>query len=315
MTKNFRQIVLPLIVALIWGSAFIVQGAVADKMGPFTFNGVRSLIAVVALTVTALIFDGVKKKKGVTVEKTNVKMLVVGGVLCGIALTVASNLQQFGMFGTTKEAGEVLTEGDTAFITALYIVLVPLSLLFFGKKPTLNVWIAVVVAVVGLMLICNFTGGKAFSVYHLELFLCSAAFTVHILLIDHFVKFVDGVKLSCVQFSVMGVSSLILALIFEDFTFKVVFDNILPLLYVGVFSCAIAYTLQIVAQKGTNPTIVSILLSLESFFALVCEIGVGLISGNVKQHTVWQIVGCALMLIAIVLAQVNVFEMAKKQKE
>ena len=314
MNKNVRQIVLPLIVAIIWGSAFIVQGSVASRMGAFTFNGVRALIASIVLGLTALFIDGQKAKKGIEYKSANRKKLFVGGICCGIVLFIASNVQQYGMFGTTEAGGSVLTEGDSAFITALYIILVPLCLIFTRKKPTFNVWLAVALAVFGLFFICNFTGGSAFTIYHVELFLCAVAFTGHILIIDYFTRDQDGIKLSCLQFLTMGVLSTICAFIFDDISFAVIGECIWQLLYVGIFSCAIAYTLQIVAQKGTNPTIVSILLSLESVFALACEFVIGLITGNVKPHTPLQLVGCGLMVLAIICAQFDFIAAIRNKK-
>lgn len=284
-------------------------------MGAFTFNGIRALIAALVLAATAVTFDKIKSRKGVESKKTDLKGLFIGGTLCGAALFIASNLQQYGMYGTTEAGGNALTEGDSAFITALYIILVPIFSIFLHKKPTLNVWIAVVLAFIGLFLICNFTGGKAFTIYHVELFLSSISFTFHILLIDKFINGQDGIKLSCIQFTVMGVLSLIFALIFDEISFTVLIDCLPQLLYVGIFSCSIAYTLQIIAQDGTNPTIVSVLLSLESFFALACEFVIGLITGNVKYHTPLQIVGCAIMIVAIVCSQFNFVEAIKNAKK
>jgi len=304
MGKAFRQTFLPLLVAFIWGSAFIVQGSVASKISAFTFNGIRAIIASVALAITSFIFDEVKIKKGIQIKNDN-KKLLIGGLLCGLVLCVASNLQQYGMFATTAEGGNVLTEGDSAFITALYIVLVPIFSVFLKRKIGLNVWISVVLALVGLFLICNVTGGSTFTVYHIELFLCAIAFTFHILLIDYFIQYVDGIKLSQIQFAVMGILSITCALIFDDISFEAIGECMWQLVYVGVFSCAIAYTLQIFAQKGTNASIVSILLSLESVFALICEFVIGLITGNVKPHSPLQLVGCGLMLIAIICAQID----------
>lgn len=305
MSKSFRQVVLPIIVAMIWGSAFLVQGSVADKMGAFTFNGLRSIVAVITLGSFVVFRFLFRKDKKAPAIKSDKKTLVISGVLCGIALCVASNLQQFGMFGTTLEGGNALTEGDSAFITALYIILVPIfSALIMKRSPSWNVWISAVVALIGLFFICNVTA-KPLTVYHAELFLCSLVFTAHIIIIDYFGKNVDGIELSLVQFAVMGASSLICAVIFDKIEPSVIIDCLPQLLYAGVFSCSVAYTLQIVAQKGTNPTVVSILLSMESLFALLFEILVGIIVGNVKEHGAMQIVGCVLMVLAIIFAQLN----------
>lgn len=319
MSKTVRQIVLPLITALIWGSAFIFQGQVADKIGAFTFNAARSIIAFVFLLILALSMDMVKAHKKIEVPKTDKKRLIIGGMCCGFALFVASNLQQYGMLGTKPIGGEVLTEGDSAFITALYIILTPISGIFFKKKTTVNIWVASLMAVLGLFLLCG-VSVKDLTIYHAALFACAIGFTGHILVIDHFTQTLDGVKLSCAQFLFASVFSLISALIFEGIDFAALASCIVPILYVGIFSSGIAYTLQIIAQKGSNPTVVGILLSLESVFALLCEIFIGLITHKTIMHTALQFFGCAIMLLAIVLAQLNIFEVirnkiASKKKE
>ena len=299
-----RQIFLPLLTAFIWGSAFIAQGSVADKIGAFTFNASRAFIAVIALFCVMIIFDKIKKKRGIKVEKTDVKGLLTGGVLCGVVLFFASNLQQFGIIGATENGGFVLTEGDAAFITALYTVLVPITCIFMGKKPAFNVIIAALIALVGLFFICNVVGGN-FTIYHVLLFLSAASFTCHILLIDRFTQSQDGVKLSCVQFLVMGFLSIICSILFDRDSVASVVQCGWQLLYVGVFSSAIAYTLQIISQKGANPTIVTIILSFESLFALCCELFLDLIYSRPINHTPLQFVGCFLMVVAVVVAQLD----------
>ncbi len=314
MNKTIRHVVFPLITALIWGSAFIFQGQVADKIGSFTFNASRSFIAFMFLLVLAFSIDKFKEHKKINVEKPDGKNLIIGGMFCGFALFAASNLQQFGIIGATEVGGRVLTEGDSAFITALYIILTPISGIFFKKKTTINIWFASIIAVLALFFICG-ASLKMPTIYHLALFACAIGFTVHILVVDHYTQIVDGVKLSCVQFLFAGVFSLICAIIFEKIDFSALAECALPILYVGIFSSGIAYTLQILAQKGSNPTFVSILLSLESVFALLCEFIVGLINNNVKPHSPLQLLGCALMVVAIIFAQFNIFEYIRKKHQ
>ena len=307
MNKNVRQFLLPMIVSFIWGSAFLVQGSVASKIGAFSFNAVRAFVAAIVLFPVSLLIDKRRIARGIQYKNADKKRLLLGGSLCGIAVFAASNLQQYGIYGSTEAGGQVLTEGDAAFITSLYIVLVPLVLVFFNRKPSVRIWVSIALALVALMLICNFSGGAKFTKYHLELFCSAIVYTVHILLVDKFVKNQDGLKLSFVQFAVMGVLSAVCALIFEEISVEAIGDSILQILYVGVFSCAIGYTLQNVAQKGTNPTVVSVILSLESFFALLCEVVIGLISGNPIRHTPLQFIGCFIMIVAIVISQFDPF--------
>ena len=207
------------------------------------------------------------------------------------AFAAASNFQQAGI-GAGTDAGKA------GFITALYIVLVPLLGLFLRKKVSLPVWIAVIIAVAALYLLC-IKGEFALQTGDLLILLCAFFFAVHILIIDHFTQAVDGMKLSCAQFLVAGILSAIGALIFEHPDWRAIFSVALPILYVGVFSSGVAYTLQILAQKGSNPTVVTILLSMESVFAVI--------SGAIILHqrmTTREYVGCVLMLIAVILAQI-----------
>ena len=311
MNTKSKQIVLPLITALIWGSAFVAQGSVADKMGAFTFNASRSFIAVFALFVVMLALDTYKAKRGIDVAITDKKGLVLGGVLCGVVLFFASNLQQYGMIGTTDKGGNVLTAGDAAFITALYIVLVPIASTILKKKPSANVFIAVFIALLGLFLICNVVGGNL-TIYHILLFACALSFTVHIMLVDRFTQTQDGIKLSCLQFLVMGFLSMICSIIFDKDSIVNVIDCAFPLIYVGIFSSAIAYTLQIFSQKGTNPNIVTLILSFESLFALLCELFLDLIMGRQVNHTPLQFVGCVLMVVALIVCQIDFSKLKKR---
>lgn len=294
-----RQVFFPVLAAIIWGTAFVSQSIVSEYIGPFTFNTLRSIVASVVLCVVLLIFHAVDRAKARSLSsdmaasrpKTNKKMLIIGGLCCGTALTLASNLQQFGISADTDA-------GKAGFITALYIVLVPIMGLCLGKKVTPWIVASVGLAAIGLYFLCvdgSFTLAKG----DIFLIICAFCFSIHILLIDYFTAYVDGVALSCGQFMVMTVLSGIFMLIFEH---KLTWDMLSPcigqVLYVGVFSSGVAYTLQILAQKGSNPTVVSLLLSLESVFATV--------AGAIILHETMngrEYIGCAIMLLAVILAQ------------
>lgn len=292
--NHVRQIVFPLLTALIWGTSFVAQDVCSEKMGAMTFNAVRSYIAVIALLLIIFIFGKLKKDKPqLTTEqkKQGRRQLWIGGLCCGTALAVGANLQQAGI-GAGTDAGKA------GFITALYIVLVPIFGLVFKKKVSLSVWISVALAVAALYLLCV-SGTMTIAFGDLLMLLCAAFFAIHILVIDHFTQFVDGMKLSCIQFLVAGTWSFIGMLIFEHPDWSAVLSCALPILYVGIFSSGVAYTLQILAQKGSNPTVVSILLSMESVFAVI--------SGAILLHqqmTGREYFGCVLMLAAVLLAQI-----------
>ena len=291
--NQMRQVVLPILAAFIWGTAFVAQDVCADAMGAFTFNGARYFIAVLALLVVIAVMNGTKKDRPQLTpaeKKASRKQLWLGGFCCGTALAVASNFQQAGLVAGTDA-------GKAGFITALYVVLVPVFGLFFRRKVTLPVWGAVVLSVVSLYLLC-IKGSFSLAPGDLLVLVCAVCFAIHILVIDHFTAFCDGVKLSCLQFLFAGIWSTILALIFDTISLQVLLDCALPLLYVGVFSCGVGYTLQILAQKDSNPTVVTILLSLESVFAVI--------SGAIilhQQMTGREYLGCVLMFAAVVLAQ------------
>ena len=301
-SNQVRQVVFPLLAAFIWGTAFVAQDMCADVIDAMTFNAVRSYIAVVVLLVIIWIFGRFRKEKQHPTEaekKAGRRQLLIGGLCCGTALAVASNFQQAGI-GAGTDAGKA------GFITALYIVLVPLLGLFLKKKVSLPVWISVILAVIALYLLC-INGTLTLAPGDLLILLCALFFAVHILIIDHFTQTVDGMKLSCAQFLVAGILSNIGALIFEHPDWNAILSCALPILYVGVFSSGVAYTLQILAQKGSNPTVVTILLSMESVFAVI--------SGAIILHqhmTTREYLGCVLMLIAVILAQIP-FPLKKKE--
>ena len=298
MKNTVKHTILPITAALIWGVAFVFQKNITA--GAFTFNALRSIVGFLFLLLVILAFNkGDVKHILCENDKKSTKMLWVGGFCCGIALTLAAYLQQLGLNAGTEA-------GKASFLTALYIVLVPIaSTIFVKKKAPYFVWISVVIAVVGLYLLC-IKEGFTMDVADVYVFLCAFVFTAHILLIDYFSQFCDGVKMSCVQFLTVSVLSLIFAFIFENPTFNDVSDNLFNVIYLGVFSSGIAYTLQIVAQKGANPTVLTILLSLESVF--------GTLAGAIFLHEVLSVqeyLGCFLMFTAVIIAQLP----QKKEKQ
>ena len=294
MNQKIRQTVLPFIAATLWGISFVFQKESTKLLGPFTFSALRTLLGFLVLVLFIFFRNKVIRKPDNTPIKS--KTLWTGGILCGIALFVATNLQQFGLVETDA--------GKTAFITALYIVLVPVFALVLKKKVPALVWISVAVALVGMYFLC-IKNGFTIEIGDLLVLLCAAAFAVQILIVDRFVSLVDGVKLSCIQMLVSGTLSAICALLTEETTLTAVIDCAVPILYLGIFSSGVAYTLQVVAQKGTNPTVVSLILSLESV--------IGAIASAIALHERLlprEYLGSALMLVAVVLAQLpeNIFK-------
>ena len=302
MSNRFRSTGLPLTAALIWGTAFVVQSVLGKLIPPLMVNALRSVIAALTVYLSILIFRFAEKKKGAVPQKQDRRALIIGGICTGAALTVASNLQQAGLMYTSA--------GKASFITALYTVLVPLVGLLLGKRISRQVWLAVVLATVGLYLI-SITGADGFSMEKGDflVFLCAFGYTAHVLLIDHFTKTVDGLHLSLVQFITCAVLSGILSLLTEtaDFSSLPVGEWLWPLLYIGVFSSGVAFTLQILAQKGGDPTVVSLFLSLESVF--------GAIAGALLLHermSPREITGCVLMFTAVILTQIPLKKAAER---
>jgi len=292
--NQMRQVVFPILAAFIWGTSFVSQDICADSMGAFTFNGTRYFIAVLSLLVVIAVMNTTRKDRPQPTaeeKKASRKQLWLGGLCCGTALAVASNFQQAGLVAGTDA-------GKAGFITALYVVLVPLFGLFFRRKVSGPVWIAVVLSVVSLYLLC-IKGSFRLAAGDLLVLVCAVCFAVHILVIDRFSATCDGVKLSCVQFLFAALWSGVCIPFFEHVDAAALLSCALPLLYVGVFSCGVGYTLQILAQKGSNPTVVTILLSLESVFAVI--------AGAIILHqsmTPREYLGCVLMFLAVVLAQI-----------
>lgn len=285
--------------AAIWGVAFVAQSVGMDYVGAFTFNAVRCLMGAVVLLPLIFFMKSKEEPKDLTAEekKAGRKTLIIGGISCGVFLFLASNFQQFGIKYTTV--------GKAGFITACYIVIVPILGLFMKKKCSSYIWAAVAMALIGLYLLCikdGFSIGKG----DILVLICAFLFSLHILVIDHFSPMADGVKLSCIQFLVSGILSGIPALLLEKPQFSSLIAAWQPLLYAGIMSCGVAYTLQIVGQKDMNPTVASLILSLESCISVIAG---WLILG--QSLSTREIIGCVIMFCAIILAQLPQKDTAK----
>lgn len=272
--------------AFIWGTAFVAQSVGMDYLEPFTFNGVRSLIGGIALLPCIWLLH---KLNGESKKEESGKVLLIGGLACGVLLFAASSLQQIGLKYTTA--------GKAGFITAFYIVIVPVLGIFLHKKIGWKIWLAVVLALAGLYFLCiteSFSIGKG----DVLIFLCALIFAVHILVIDYFSPKVDGVKMSCIQFFVCGILSLPFMFTIETPKAVAMTAAWMPLLYAGVLSCGVAYTLQILGQKNVNPAVASLILSLESCFSVLAG---WIVLG--ERLSLRESAGCVLMFVAIILAQ------------
>lgn len=283
--RNAKGGLILLITAFIWGTAFVAQSVGMDYIEPFTFNCIRNYVGAVALLPVIFIMGKLNRQK----EKEDTKTLIIGGVCCGLALAVASTLQQIGIQYTTS--------GKAGFITALYIIFVPVFSLFTKKKPKPTIWLSVALAVVGMYLLCV-KESLSINKGDFYIFLCAIAFTFHIMIIDRFSPKVDGVKMSCIQFIVCGTVCLIPTLLFDSPTIEGIKLATVPILYTGVMSSGVAYTLQIIGQKFTSPTLATLIMSLESVFAALA----GWVLLN-QGMSLTEIIGSLLVFAGILIAQ------------
>ena len=282
--KERNAILLLLITSLIWGFAFVAQSNAADSIGPLTYNGVRMLIGAMALLPLTY-----KKLKVHLKDKTYTKKLVKAGILCASCLGCASVLQQAGIAYTTA--------GKAGFITSLYMLIVPIISLFLGKRISKKVWTCVFAGIVGAYLL-SMNEGFTIAKGDFLVLLCAIVFALHIMVIDHFGKDVDGVELSQMQFFFAGIVCFILMFFFEDVNFSAIKSVSGAILYSGIMSCGVAYTLQIVAQKHVSPAPATLTMSLESVWA---AIGGALILG--ERMTIKEVIGCCILFSAVVVSQ------------
>lgn len=288
--KRLRGNILLLIAAFIWGTAFVAQKEGVDVLHPCTYNGIRSFVGAIALIPVILITDAGKKKNG-TYCKDNIMLLLLGGFVCGFILFVASTLQ------TTALIDE--DPGKAGFMTALYLIIVPFLGVFVGKKVRRIVWLCALLATVGLYFLCVKEGTSfSFNKPEILLLLGALSFAFHIMSVDYFSPKLNGIKLSCLQFTTVGIISLFYIVIVDKPAVADIIRCAVPILYAGVMSSGIAYTLQIVAQKDTDPAVASIIMSMESLFALLA----GMVFLGEMPGT-REFIGCAFMMAAILLVE------------
>lgn len=307
MSKKMQSNILLLLTALIWGSAFVAQKSGMDYIEPFTFNGIRLFIGGLVLIPVVLIMNGKSKNGSQEDDRTALteeeaakkkKDLLIGGVCCGLALFAASSLQQFGVSYTTA--------GKAGFITTLYVVFVPIISILLRKHVRPIMWLCVVLGAVGLYLLCMTDASFSLQFGDTLVLLCAVCFAVHIMTVDHFITKAEGIQLSCIQFLTAGILGLICMAIFEDPDMGAIIDCWLPILYAGVLSCGLGYTFQVVAQKYAEPTVASLLMSLESVFAVI--------SGAILLHetmSMRELSGCVVIFAAVIISQLP----EKKKKE
>ena len=287
MSKMKSNLLLAL-AAFIWGIAFVAQSVSMDHIGPWTFTCIRNFIAAATLYILMPLLN---KISGSENKKTNKKEMWIGGICCGIALAVASMFQQTGIIYTTV--------GKAGFLTALYTVIVPILSLFLGKKSKWNVYVAVGISIIGMYFLCM---NENFSIAYGDVLvlICALMFAFHIMIVDHFVKGIDGIKLSCIQFLTAGIFCLIPMVVLEKPNLNNIFEAAVPILYAGILSSGAGYTLQIVGQKGADPSIAGMILSLESVFAAL--------AGTLLLHEVLslrELFGCILVFGAIIFSQIQ----------
>lgn len=302
-TKSLGASFLLMLAAFIWGTAFVAQSKGLEQIGNFTFLCLRSCLAVVVLTpVSFFVFNKNRKLIGEGEHGENKtfmsKRLILGGILCGASVCAASATQQYGIM--------LSGVGKSGFLTTLYILMVPLIGLVFRRKVKPVLWVCIAIATCGMYFLCVTEAGSI-NIGDVFLITCAFLFAVQIMIVDHFVKTVDGVRLSLVQFFVAAVISAVCMFLFEDVDPIAIGDAWFSIFYAGVLSSGIAFTLQIVAQKNLNPTVASLIMSLESVFAALA----GAVFG--ERLSVNEIFGCVLVFAAIILAQLPVEKLFKKK--
>ena len=297
MNTQTKHSLMLMLCAFIWGTAFVAQSA-GSGMGAYSFLAGRSWLAVLVLIPTVFAFDALRKRQGGASggPKTpaELKQLLVAGLSCGTLLFAASAAQQIGITlnPSTAKAG---------FLTAMYVVLVPVFGLFLGRRGNARLWLSMVIAVGGLYLLCMKNGFGGIEMSDYILLSCAVLFSFQIMAVDHFSPLVDGVRLSLLQFFVVAVESTAAAFLFETPTLAEFGENLLPLAYCGVLSSGVAYTLQILGQKDLNPAIASLIMCLESVFSAL--------GGWLLLHQSLSLregFGCVLIFSAVVLAQLPV---------
>lgn len=292
MNKRLQGSIVLMLAALIWGISFVAQSEGMNYIEPNTFNGIRTMLGSISLIPVILVLNAQKKKKGeyTPMNGHEKRRLAAAGIICGVLLCAATTLQTYGLIYTTA--------GKSGFITALYMIFITIFSIFLGKKIKPVIVISIVTAIFGMYLLCIKKGDFEINLGDILTLICSLIFTFHILSIDYFSTRVNGVYLSCMQFFVCSILNLIIMFIFENPQTDMILKCTIPILYSGIMSCGVAYTFQIIGQRQAEPTVASILMSLESVFAALA----GWIFLREAMST-REIIGCALMFGAITLVQ------------
>ena len=292
MVRKMRGNLMLLLTSIIWGLSFVAQISGTKEIGPFTFNFSRNIVAGFSLLILIQIWPYIMKKPMKEDTKAIKKSTLIGGIACGAVLTVAMSFQQLGLSGANAT-----TAGKAGFITALYIVLVPLTGIFIGKKISIKIWLCVFLATIGLYLL-SIKQGFSIQIGDLMVLVSAFFYALHILIIDHFSPKSNGVKLSMIQFFIAAFLSALVMLTVEDVVWSDILSSSIPILYAGMISSGVGYTLQIIAQKDTDPTMASLILSLESVFAVLAGVVILGERLNLREG-----LGSIIMLLAIILAQ------------
>ena len=295
-----------LVAAMLWGFAFTAQKA-AEELPAFTVGASRNIVATAFLLLAIPFLDKLTKNGRKLISKARpldfTRVEIIGGIACGTVLTAASAFQQIGLSDGTDA-------GKAAFITALYVLIVPILYRLLGKKSPLTVWVSVGIAIVGFYLLCI---KSDFSIAPSDglVLICALIFAIHIITIDRFSPSCDGVRMSCIQFFTSFILNTVLALIFEwPINIALIGECMPSILYLGICSSGIAYTLQIVGQKNVNPAVASVILSLESVFGVL---GGAIFMGESMSPR--EYIGCAIVFLAVVLSQIDVVSIIKSKRE
>lgn len=287
MTKQrLKGNIILMLMAFVWGMGFVAQSQGMELIGPNTFNGLRMLIGSLVLLPIALL----NRKKYSKTNTYSDKALIKSGIICGIILCGASTIQTYGLIYTTA--------GKSGFITAMYMIFVPIISIFLGKKITGKTFFCAIVALFGMYLLSMGGNSTEINFGDFLTLICAILFSFHILVIDHYSQKVEAIAFSCIQFFVCGVINIILMLVFENFSYEIVKQCVYPILFSGIFACGVGYTLQPIGQRYADPSVASIIMSLESVFAMLG--GIVILS---EIPLITEIVGCIIMFAAIIVIQ------------
>ena len=303
--NNLKGTLILGLATIIWGLAFVAQSGAAKLIPSFAFNALRSFIAAAFLLILRAFLNRKAKVPFIPTDRKEKRIFLFSTILCGVLIAISVNFQQFGI---ACYPDGVAVEARGGFLTALYVILVPLLSVFLGKRIRPFVWVGVVIAVVGIYLLCLTDGITQIYLGDVLILCCALSFALHILTVDRLAGQIDGIRLCCVQFIVCGVISAVLSLIFETVSMQAVVSAAPQILYLGIMSSGIAYTMQIVGQKYAEATVASITMSFES---VVAAIGGWLISGNTLEGR--ELFGCALVFLAIIISQIDFAPRRKMQ--